>query len=78
MKKYLEPLKEIGRLILSAVIGYLLTEGVIDLLVELAFKESLDVPTKIMITTLIGSIVRVVDRYVHVTPSIKSSGILPF
>ena len=78
MKKYKEALKEIGRLVLSAVIGYLLTEGIIDMLITLTFKESLDIPTKTMLVTLIGSIIRVVDRYVHVTPSIKSNGILPF
>lgn len=75
-KSLLEALKEILRLVVSTVIGYLLMEGVVDSLVVI-YGGKLDPTQKTLITGLLMSIVRAIDRYIHVNPKLDSKGFLP-
>ena len=60
----IEALKEIGRIVLLALIAYLLTEGVLDGIVSY-FGGSLDAITKAEIIGLATTLLRSLDKYLH-------------
>ena len=61
----LEFLKEIGRVILLAVVSYLSTEVVVNQLLDLVGKGQLDSMSKLVLSGLILSILRAFDKQLH-------------
>lgn len=61
----LEALKEIGRVLLLALVSYLLTEGVIDAVVVYFGGVNLDALTKAQIVGLVTTGLRALDKYLH-------------
>ena len=76
-KSALEALKELARVVVSGIIGFLSTDLIIETIMEVFFHDSLSPAEKMLYTGLIGSLVRSIDRYVHVSTSIDSKGFLP-
>lgn len=60
----LAALKEAGRLVLLALVSYLLTEGVLDAVVGY-FGGQLDAVTKLQIMALATTALRTLDKYLH-------------
>lgn len=60
-----EAILEGGRVILLAVVSYLLTEGVIAGLVGTYTPITVDAGTKIIITGIVTSVLRAVDKALH-------------
>lgn len=58
-------LKEIGRVVLLAVVSYLSTEVVVGQVLDIAFGIRLDPATKIVITGLLLSVLKALDRELH-------------
>ncbi len=71
-----EMLFEMARLIVSSVIGFALTEGVIATLVNY-YGVTIDPTIRIIVIGLVTSVIRGIDRYIHVDTSIDSKGFLP-
>lgn len=63
-KSLLDALKEGGRLVLLALVSYLLTEGVLDAIVGY-FGVQLDAVTKVQIIGLATTGLRMLDKYLH-------------
>lgn len=72
----MELVKEIGRIILLAVVSFLLTDVVITQLVDLAtVNYSLSPELRLMIIGLLTTILKAVDKQIH-TSSNKNTGFL--
>lgn len=64
MKSFLKGLLELGRIIALGIVSYLLTEGVIDAIL-LAFDIKLTIEQKLVVTGLVTSILKAVDKWLH-------------
>jgi len=64
-KSLIEALKEGGRLLLLAVVSYVLTEGLIDLAIEYFIGAKIDLTTKAQLVGLLTTALRAVDKYLH-------------
>lgn len=73
MKQYL---LETGRLILSAGVSYLLTEGALGFVLDYYFKVQLDPMFKVQLMTVLTIVLKAVDRALHETGTEK--GLLRF
>ena len=60
-----EALLEGGRVVLLAVVSYLLTEGVLATTLDLIFGVRLDATAKALLTGLVTTVLRSVDKYLH-------------
>lgn len=60
-----EAFLEGGRVIVLALVSYLLTEGVLTLIVELIFGVRVDATGKAVITGLLTTVLRSIDKYLH-------------
>lgn len=61
----IEGLKDGFRTILATVVAYLLTEGVIALLIEWFAGKELSTEYKLVITGLITAVLKGIDKWVH-------------
>lgn len=61
----LEGLKEVGRILLLAIVSYLLTEGIIDAIVAYFVGTRLDAMTKTYIIGLTTTLLKSVDKWLH-------------
>lgn len=61
----LEFLKEVGRVVLLAVISYLSTEVVVNQLLDLVGQGKLDSMSKLVLSGLILSVLRAFDKQLH-------------
>jgi len=61
---YLDFIKEFGRLILSFIVSYLLTVGVLDNFL-LALGVSLDPTMQVWITGILTFLLKSIDRWLH-------------
>lgn len=82
---YLEVLKEIARWGVLGIISFLLTEGVINSIMQLIFGTRLDPQVAALVIGGITSILRKIDEQLHDMPSFmpygagnKANGLLPF
>lgn len=64
MQSFIESAKEFSRIVLFAVVSWLLTEGVLDWLFSI-FGGSLDPVSKIQLIGFSTMILRTVDKYMH-------------
>ncbi len=62
-----ESLKEGGRVVLLGLVGYLLSEGVLDLILTALFGVSLSPEIKILIAGFITAMLKSVDKWLHKT-----------
>ena len=60
-----EAIKEGGRLLLLALVSYLLTAGVIDAVIVYFGGAQLDATTKVQLVGLITTGLRALDKYLH-------------
>lgn len=72
-----ESLKELGRLILLAIISFLLTEGTLGLIFN-ALGLFIDPEIRLVVTGLLTTVLRTLDKYIHESPETKSNGLIPF
>lgn len=61
----LKATKEVGRLIFITIVSYLLTEGVIALLVDTITGTRLDPMVKIQIVTFATFLIKAIDKWLH-------------
>jgi len=57
--------KEMGRLLLIAIVSYLLTTGVLDTLVAFVFRTHLSPDQRLQLTGLIMLLLRALDAWLH-------------
>lgn len=57
--------KELGRLLLLTVLSYLLTEGVIAMLVNVIIGDQLSPELKLQITGIVLFLLRAADKWAH-------------
>lgn len=62
---FLESMKELARLLLITLVSYLLTEGVLDLVINYLFGTRVDLVMKTQITGIVLFILRALDKYLH-------------
>jgi len=77
----LEALKEPARYFVLGVVSYLLTEGIINTLVNAIFGTRLDVSVKLIIAGLLLEGLRGIDKFMHEKykiENIEKKGLLPF
>ena len=58
-------IKELLRVVLIAVVSYLLTEGVITALLDLVVGIQLDPTQRLILVGLITTVVKAIDRHLH-------------
>lgn len=68
----IEATKEAGRLLLLAIVSYLLTEGVLDYILSYFLGVQIDTTTKVQVIAIITTLLRSIDKYLHETG--KDSG----
>lgn len=80
-KQKLEALKqsalEAGRLMLTALVSYLLTEGVLGFIIDYFFGVKVEPSVKLQVTTALTIILKAVDRALHET-GIRTTGLTQF
>lgn len=64
-KSLIEALKEGGRLLLLAVVSYVLTEGLVGMSVEYFLGTQIDITTKTQLVALLTTGLRALDKYLH-------------
>ncbi len=64
-KPIVEALKEGGRVVLLAAVSYLLSEGVLDIIVDYIFGVKLDTALKVQIAGIVTIVLRAIDKYLH-------------
>lgn len=69
--------KEFCRVIVLAIIAYLLTEGVLGNLLDIVFGLKLDTATKLFMVGLVTSVLKGIDRQLH-DSGIAEKGITRF
>lgn len=62
-----ESLKEFGRLVLLTAVGYLLSEGVIDLLLNVLLGVNLGPEIKVVLAGFITTALKSLDKWLHET-----------
>lgn len=73
----LEGAKEGLRYLLSGVVGWLLTDGVIGVLVDKVFGTTLSVEVRLALVAGLGYVVRGVDKFIHDWNKTELKGIFP-
>ncbi len=72
-----QSLLEGGRLIVTALVSYLLTEGVLGFIVDRVFGIRIDPALKFQVTTALTLVLKSIDRALHET-DIRVKGLLQF
>lgn len=67
----IEGLKEAGRIALDGIVSYLLTEGVLNTIVALIFKERLPLEVIVIITGVLMSVLKGLDKDRHLTGKLE-------
>jgi hypothetical protein len=62
---FLESMKELGRLLLITLVSYLLTEGMLDIVINSLFGTRIDAFTKAQVVGIVLFILRTIDKYLH-------------
>ena len=73
VKPLIEGLKEAGRIALVAIVSWLLTEGVLNSLFVLIFKEKMSSEAILMLTGVMMSILKGWDKDLHLTGKIEGN-----
>lgn len=76
VKPLIEGLKDTGRTILLAVISYLVTEGVMNTLIGVIFGDKLSPELILIISGLITSILKGIDKDIHLTGKLEGNDTL--
>lgn len=71
VKPLVEGLKEAGRVALVALVSWLLTEGIINSIFVLIFKDRLSSEAILMLTGLMTAIIKGWDKDLHLTGKIE-------
>lgn len=66
MKNSIEGLKELGRLVMLAVISYLLTAGVITAVIA-AFGVHMSPETQLIVIGFVTTVLKAIDKWLHET-----------
>lgn len=61
----IKALKEAGRLIVLAVISYILTNGVVDIIVQAIAGEHLTPEIKLQMISYITLVLKAADKFIH-------------
>ena len=76
VKPFKEGLKEAGRTILLGIFSYLITEGVINNVLMIIFSEKLGQQTIALMSGLLLSVLRGIDKDLHLTGKIEGNDTL--
>lgn len=68
---FTESLKEGGRVVLLGLVAYLLTEGVVNQLLDVVFGMKLDNGTKVMVSGFLTSLLKALDKWLHETAKLE-------
>lgn len=68
---------EAGRLLVTAIVSYLLTEGVMTFVVDHIIGVHTDAATKLQITTALTIVLKAIDRALHET-GVRTTGLTQF
>lgn len=77
LKPFPEAAKEILRYVVSGLVAWLMSEGVIAGLVAL-FGSGMKPEVQLLFVTVVSLIIRGIDKYVHANPETDSKGVIPF
>lgn len=72
----LEAIKEATRLVLLALVSYILTEGLIDVAVEYVLGAKLDTASKAQVIALLTTGLRSIDKYLHEVGKLSKNALL--
>lgn len=76
VKPLIEGFKETGRVVVVALVSWLLTEGIISSVFALIFKDRLSSEAVLLIVGLFTAILKGIDRDLHLTGKLENNTVL--